>query len=533
MASDQTQRAWWQERLSSFLIPVPIGRDLLPLYSFAELVNLWIPKDDSVCVYSEEDALSLIRDMNIFFFIAPADAILSSDLAAIVEQYILRRPDAQIFYADDAVFDPNGHLESVHCKPQLDRALLLAKDYIGFPLLIRPAVLSDRGRFQQIASSDFWYDLCVGASSSQVIFERIPHTLIGAVGQRAEASVLDRRAVIERRFQNCRISLDAASGAIKVQRKFLSYPDVTIIVPTKRSRMPTRADGSGGAPYIISLLESLGKTTWPLEKIRVLIGDDCGNDGFYAQREWPYSIRVVSTKRDLDQRFNYAHKLNRLWRLVETELFIILNDDITIDNADWLEALYTFALDESVGGVGARLLFPDRSIQHAGMLGGIYDVFAHPWYNTAVDTPTYEGWSNVHRDQSAVTGAAFATRRSVMEAVNGFDEKFSLDFNDVDLCLRIKLLGYRIVYTPHAQMFHHESASRKNTFASGEEIALFLNRWRDCIQDDPMFSPQLDHTTDKVRPLPSATAKLESAVNRAGLPSTQKSRNMRSSIGRS
>jgi GT2 family glycosyltransferase len=176
-----------------------------------------------------------------------------------------------------------------------------------------------------------------------------------------------------------------------------------------------------------------------------------------------------------------------------------------VRRSGWIEALLTFALDRGVGGVGGRLLFPTGKIQHAGMIGGIFDVFAHPWYNRDAAEPTYGDWALTQRDGSAVTGALFATRKAVLEAVNGFDEGFALDFNDVDLCLKMRQLGYRIVYTPFAEMAHHESASRQTSFAPGSQIARFLRRWHDVLAEDPAYSPQLRTDIDVVAPRADAT----------------------------
>jgi GT2 family glycosyltransferase len=99
-----------------------------------------------------------------------------------------------------------------------------------------------------------------------------------------------------------------------------------------------------------------------------------------------------------------------------------------------------------------------------------------------------------------VTGAVFATRRSVLEAANGFDERFSLEYNDIDLCLRLRLTGLRIVCTPFAEMIHREKASRGATEVPGEQTALFLNRWRDYLADDPAWHPKL--TRHRVDPVP-------------------------------
>lgn len=99
-----------------------------------------------------------------------------------------------------------------------------------------------------------------------------------------------------------------------------------------------------------------------------------------------------------------------------------------------------------------------------------------------------------------VTGALFATRRSVLDALNGFDERFTLEFNDVDLCLRMKLLGYRIVYTPFAELVHYEMASRGTTLPPGDEVALFLKHWSELLDNDPAFHPGFDMRSTFIMP---------------------------------
>jgi len=234
-----------------------------------------------------------------------------------------------------------------------------------------------------------------------------------------------------------------------------------------------------------------------MDKLTVIVGDDKGINGIYDGTKWPFELKVVDTYKN-NVAFNYARKMNELWRLSETEHVILMNDDIVANSKDFIESLLTFSTESSVGGVGACLVFPNGNLQHAGMVGGIFEVFAHPWYNKPPEVKTYNDWALIHREYSAVTGAVFATRRSVLEEINGFDEFFALDFNDTDMCLRMKLLGYKIVYTPYANMTHHESASRGTDFAPGEQIMKFLNKWRDVIKNDPMYSPNLSRNQDNV-----------------------------------
>src|SRR5204863_7374526 len=123
-----------------------------------------------------------------------------------------------------------------------------------------------------------------------------------------------------------------------------------------------------------------------------------------------------------------------------------------------------------VGIAGGRLLYPNGKVQHAGMPGGVFGLCTHAWIGEAADATTYQNWAVVHREWSMVTGAVLATRRSLLELIGGFDERFKLDFNDIDLCLRLRMLGYRIVYTPFAELTHYEKGSRGDSVSSGTQL---------------------------------------------------------------
>lgn len=434
------------------------------------------------------------------FFVAPASCALRPDLIERVRPALAARPDVGIFYGDDAVLNPEGQVRSVHCKPAFNPALLMADDYIGFPLLVRASALAvAEPEFGLLHGSAAWFRFCLAALSAGTSIDRIPHTLIASPLVRPKASPRARAAALNGWFRGLGAPLRVGAGltpeTLELTRTLAEPPPVTLVVPTRQSRPE-----DGGAPHVVALLDSLGRSTYPAQKIRVLIGDDTPDDAVYRGRSDRFRVTRIVTARPPGVPFNYAAKMNTLWRAADTEAMILMNDDLVVKRPGWIEALLTFALDRGVGGVGGRLLFPNGRIQHAGMFGGIYDVAAHPWYDRDAQTPTYADWALTQRDCSMVTGALFATRRAVMEAVNGFDEGFSLDFNDVDLCLTMRMLGYRIVYTPFAEMVHHEKASRQASVAPGAQVSRFLRRWRDVLRDDPMFSPQLRTDTDVVAP---------------------------------
>jgi GT2 family glycosyltransferase len=240
-----------------------------------------------------------------------------------------------------------------------------------------------------------------------------------------------------------------------------------------------------------------------MDRLSVLIGD-CVEDGsVYEESTWPFRVeRIITTPREREP-FNFAATMNRLWQIAKNEYVVLLNDDLVIRNADWLIALMTFAVSEDIGGVGARLLYPDDTIQHVGMPGGVFGPCTHAFVGRLASLRSYQNWAEVHREWSMVTGAVFAVRRDVLRKVLGFDQRFSLDFNDVDLCLRLRLLGYRIVYTPFAEMTHYEGASRRGRVSAAEEVALFLERWQDLLKDDPAYHPRLTRSSPDVMPMPS------------------------------
>jgi GT2 family glycosyltransferase len=236
----------------------------------------------------------------------------------------------------------------------------------------------------------------------------------------------------------------------------------------------------------------------------VIIGDDVSGTPDWQQRDWPFTMRRIETPREDGEPFNYASKMNRLWREATTEQIVFLNDDIA-PSPNWLRALQTFAVDPGVGGVGARLLFEDGSLQHAGM-GPHGDGAAHCWVFRKRIEGTYQEWARTQREWSMVTGAVFATRRSLLDQVEGFDERLRLEFNDTDLCLKLRTLGYRIVCTPLAEMTHTEKASRGEQDPPGADRALFLSRWKPFLDQDPAWHPCLRRDRLDVTPQPESNA---------------------------
>lgn len=442
------------------------------------------PPDDALAL-----ANGLPADEDHWIAFAPAGSLTTPVFAELLLDASRARPDAAIFYADDVDRDAPHGIDQIRLKPEFDATLLAAEDYVGAPVIVRAAALRALGGLNPARRTAALADLLFRAQAAGLPVARMPIVLIAYPNGRVRPSEADYRAMLEAQPQlgDFRIADGRFAGSFQLQRRFgaAGKPPVTLVIPTRRTALP-EGDGS----YVERLLGDIARTDWPMDRLTVIVGDDIERAPAWASADHPFTLRRVETPRDPNEPFNYAAKMNRLWRAATTEQIVFLNDDLSMPDPAWLDALQTFALDEGVGGVGARLLFPDGRLQHAGMAPH-QSAAAHLWIFRQAQRGTYQDWALVHREWSMVTGAVFATRRAVLEEVDGFDERFTLEFNDVDLCLRLRALGYRIVYTPFAELIHAEKASRGDAVPPGAELALFLQKWRGWLEQDPSWHPRL------------------------------------------
>ena len=205
----------------------------------------------------------------------------------------------------------------------------------------------------------------------------------------------------------------------------------------------------------------------------------------------------VQLRRD-DRPFNFPALNNAAVRRTDAEVVCLLNNDVEALHPDWLEEMVSVASQPGVGAVGAKLLYPDGRIQHGGVLVGLHGTADHAYAGAPGDAPGYAQQLLVRREVSAVTAACLVVRRAVYLEVGGLDEEtFPVSFNDVDFCLKLRERGYRNVWTPHARLVHHESASRGKALRpeqkarADRELAALRSRWAEALRDDPSLSPNL------------------------------------------
>jgi GT2 family glycosyltransferase len=189
--------------------------------------------------------------------------------------------------------------------------------------------------------------------------------------------------------------------------------------------------------------------------------------------------------------FNFSAMNNLGATKANGDYLLFLNNDTQVIRGEWLRAMLEQAQRPEVGAVGAKLLFPDERIQHAGVVLGMWGLVGHAFKYEAGNHLLYFGFSDAIRDCSAVTAACMMMRRSIFDEVGCFDEKLAVEFNDIDLCLRLRERGYLVVYTPLALLHHYESVSRRH-FSHPNDHHLFVKRWEHCLRNgDPYYNRNL------------------------------------------
>jgi GT2 family glycosyltransferase len=265
-------------------------------------------------------------------------------------------------------------------------------------------------------------------------------------------------------------------------------PMISIIVPTRDAVALLRQ-------CVESVLE---KTTYP--RFEILVVDNQSSDpetlAYFEKISANPAVRVLR----YDQPFNYSAINNFAAREAKGEVLCLLNNDTEVISPDWLEEMMGQLLQEGVGAVGARLLYPDGRVQHAGVTVGPGGGADHLHGHCAGEEPGYCNRARITHELSAVTAACILTRKDVYQKVGGFDERnLTVAFNDVDYCLRLQEAGLRVVYTADAEMFHHESATRgreetwRKRRRAKREVRYLHERWAARLEHDPYYNANFSY----------------------------------------
>ncbi|MDR1936621.1 MAG: glycosyltransferase, partial [Candidatus Accumulibacter sp.] len=424
--------------------------------------------------------------------------IFEPQLLLSLSDYLAIHPEWRLVYTDEDTLDENGVPRSPSFKPDFNLELLRSTDYIGSVFVDRHALLAAGGYSKVSDAEHFDLALRIADASGDLAIGHIPDVLIHVPpAARVRATEGGAAQALREHLARRGVAGDVFQGLAEgVTRRILyqhpGTPRVSIIVPT-RNRLELLQ------PCVESLFQQTRYPQWEL-----LLVDNGSDDpdvlAYYGtlRAQHGESVRVLNYPAGP---FNYSAMNNRAAREARGDYLLLLNNDTECIHDDWLDALMGHAQRPEVGVVGARLLFPDSlKIQHAGVVLGMNGTAGHVFIGSlAHDEPGYLNRAQADQEYSAVTGACLLIRKSVFDEIGGLDEEtFRVNFNDIDLCLKVRQRGYRVVWTPFATLLHHGSATRiqdaqdpAKIAALQEEYNAFYVRWRRELADDPAWNPNL------------------------------------------
>jgi GT2 family glycosyltransferase len=424
------------------------------------------------------------------------DDTLAPHALAYVCEALNQNPTADLLYSDEDKIDVRDRRFEPFFKPDWSPDLLLSENYLCHLLILRRDLAAKIGAFNPAFDGSQDYDLILRAAEQASHIAHIPkvlyHWRAGAV---STASAIENKhysldAIRNALDRHC----DRVAGCAGVEpgsiagRWRIRYP-----IPEGTRVSIVIAAGGRVDALQVNLTSIFVKTSYPEYEV-VVIDNSKTNIVEKTIRDFQATHPNL---RYLDWRnkpFNYSAINNAAARQCTSPVLLFLNDDTSVIASGWLEAMLELALRPEVGAVGGKLLYPNGAIQHAGVLMGVFDNCGHAFKGLDGATRHYFDFPDIIRNVSAVTGACLMTRSNVFWQADGFDERqFAVAFNDIDLCLKIGRLGYRILYTPHALLYHHEAFSKtsKDLIPHPAEVAAMRSKWKDVIAHDPYYNPNL------------------------------------------
>jgi O-antigen biosynthesis protein len=457
------------------------------------------PADERFRVLTPEDREGALKVVNrtlpasgeFVGFVTAGDELAVHALYLLTEQ-LNRFPGVEVIYSDEDSIDRDGTRSHPYFKPDWSQDLLHSGDFLSRLALYKTTLLQRIGGLRADFGEDAFYDLALRSTESLSRFRirHLPHVLYHRRAPQQLSTGDGQARALQEHFDRQAIQasvVSSPSGACRVQYSLNgATPLVSAIIATR--------DRVDLLRQIVN--DILTRTDYaPLELIVV---DNESRDP--ATREYLDDMQKHSRLSVLAYNgvFNFSAINNLAVRHARGEVLAFLNNDLKIISDGWLREMVSHAMRAGVGAVGAKLYYPDDTIQHAGIILGLGNLAGYVHRYAPRDAAGHGGRLHRVQDCSAVTAACMVLKRAVFEEVGGFDEtNLPVAYNDVDLCLRLRERGYRVLWTPHAELYHLESASRPSDFSPYEkqryerECAYFKARWQPEVARDPFYNPNL------------------------------------------
>lgn len=476
-----------------------------------EILEEYADKDSRIHFQKLEKNLGIAENTNAAFAMASGDfvGLLDHDdllapnalyeIAAALERDEMT--DAVYTDEDKVTAELDEHFQP-HFKPDFNLDLLRSNNYICHFFVVRKKLVEQAGGFRREFDGAQDYDFifrCVEkarkvAHVPEILYHWRTHKASTAdnpaskmyafdAGKRAIEAHLDRMGV------KGRVSHTKDLGFYRVEYPVDGEPLVSVIIPNKDEKESLKK-------CLDSVMEL---TSYSNYEILIIENNSTSPEIFqyYEELKTNEKIRVIVWEGE----FNYSAINNYAVSYANGEYLLFLNNDITVINPRWMEELLGHCQRKEVGAVGAKLYYPDDTIQHAGCVIGMGGIAGHMFVNMPRSRTGYLHKASVQQDMSAVTAACMMMKKHVFAQVGGFSEELKVAFNDIDLCLKVRQAEYLIVYNPYAELYHYESKSRgiednkEKVRRFQREIEYIRCHWEEILKEgDPCYNKNLSLT---------------------------------------
>lgn len=394
-----------------------------------------------------------------------------------------------VVYSDEDKLDgASGKLVDPFFKPAWSPEYFRGVMYVGHLLCLRSEIAT-RVRFDPQFDGVQDFDFMLRVSETGARIGHVPEPLYhwrrtpGSIAEKADAKpqidALQQRAVgahLERLKLPAKAERANSPHRVKIVPKpRRTHPSISVVIPTK------------DAPQLLRRCLTSIATLTSYPQFEVVLVDNQTTDPEALSLMEEFAVRKIG----FAEPFNFSRAINEGARCAGGEFVVFLNNDTEVIVADWLEHLLYYAEQPDIGAVGSLLLYDNGTVQHAGVVLGMRGTADHVMRGFPADVDGYAGSLACAREVSAVTAACMMMRKALFEEIGGMNEHFFTEYQDVDLCLRLRERGLRVIYTPQAKLIHHESASRQKYYDMVDRM-LLLDRWESVIsRGDPYYNPNL------------------------------------------
>ena len=461
------------------------------------------------------------------------DDLLAPNALYEIVKILQDHPQADALYTDEdkVTTELDEHFQP-HLKPDFNLDLLRSNNYICHFFVVRKSIVEKAGGFRKEFDGAQDYDFIFRCTENAGEVLHVPEILYHWRTHKAStadnpaskmyAFEAGKRAIeahLERTGTKGEVSHTQDLGFYRVKYPVQGKPLVSVIIPNKDEKETLQ-----------TCLEMLEKNTGYQNFEIIIVENNSTTDEIFRYYKELSGNRKIHLLR-LGKEFNYSAINNFAAAHAKGEYLLFLNNDVKSINPDWLEEMLGVCQRPEVGGVGAKLIYPDNTIQHAGCVIGMGGIAGHMFVDMPADRTGYLHKASLLQDMSAVTAACLLMKKEVFEQAGGFTEELAVAFNDVDLCLKVRKNGYLIVYDPYAKLYHMESKTR-GAEDSKEKVRRFQTEieymrchWIDILKNgDPCYNKNLSLTkwNYSLKPIPGMETEAGQKKEKTGRKSCRK-----------